>query len=54
VNDVEQMATAIHQASRIDRTVCRQTAHDRFSDRHMTDAYLALYARLAVWTSLAS
>jgi glycosyltransferase involved in cell wall biosynthesis len=47
VEGVERMAAAIHEASAIDRALCRQTAIDRFSARRMTDAYLALYQRLA-------
>jgi glycosyltransferase involved in cell wall biosynthesis len=47
VENVEQMAAAIHQAITIDRAICRQTARERFSVRRMTNAYIELYRRLA-------
>ena len=47
VDDVDGMATATRRVDRIDREMCRRRAAERFSVRRMTDAYLALYARLA-------
>jgi len=47
VDDVDGMAAAIARIPEIDRETCRRTAAERFSQRRMTDAYLALYRRLA-------
>ena len=47
VRNVPEMADAIHRAGDIDPEVCRQIARERFSLRHMTDAYLARFVALA-------
>jgi glycosyltransferase involved in cell wall biosynthesis len=47
VDGVEGMAASIARVPTIDRTLCRKEAEERFSVDRMTDAYLALYARLA-------
>ncbi len=47
VDDVAGMARAIGLAGSIDPQACRADARDRFSLRRTTDAYLALYERLA-------
>jgi glycosyltransferase involved in cell wall biosynthesis len=47
VHDVTEMAEAIGRAGEIDPELCRRTARERFSERRMTDAYLARYAALA-------
>ncbi len=47
VDDVATMAAAIERVDAIDPAVCRQVAGARFPLRRTTDAYLALYRRLA-------
>lgn len=47
VKDVEEMAAALDRIEDLDPDACRRAARERFSARAMTDAYLALYRRLA-------
>lgn len=47
VRDVAEMADAIAATSRIDRTLCRAVARERFSAARMTACYLDRYAELA-------
>ncbi len=47
VDDVEGMAAAMLRTKSIDPETCRAVAAERFSLSRMTDAYLALYHRLA-------
>jgi hypothetical protein len=47
VDNVDEMAAAIHEAERIDPAFCRSRALERFPLRRMTDAYLSRYAELA-------
>jgi glycosyltransferase involved in cell wall biosynthesis len=47
VDGVDAMAAAIGRIGMIDRAECRRRAMERFPVRRMTDAYLALYRRLA-------
>lgn len=47
VADADAMAAAIPRVAGIDPALCRAAARDRFSQSRMTEAYLALYARLA-------
>jgi glycosyltransferase involved in cell wall biosynthesis len=46
VDDVQQMAEAIHECRRIDPVVCRDSALARFSGTHMISDYLRMYQRL--------
>jgi glycosyltransferase involved in cell wall biosynthesis len=46
VDDVQQMAEAIHECRRIDPLVCRNSALARFSENHMISDYLRMYQRL--------
>jgi glycosyltransferase involved in cell wall biosynthesis len=46
VDDVEQMAEAIHECRRIDPLVCRNSALSRFSETHMISNYFRMYQRL--------
>lgn len=47
VKDVHDMAQALNRVDDLDPDDCRDAARARFSARAMTDAYLALYRRLA-------
>ena len=47
VDDAEEMADAIRRIGDIDPVVCRRAACERFPLQRTTDAYLALYRRLA-------
>jgi glycosyltransferase involved in cell wall biosynthesis len=47
VGDIEEMATAIRDADRIDPDVCREVARRRFSAAMMAKRYVALYRELA-------
>jgi len=47
VDSVEEMADAIRAADEIDRSVCRRTAEERFSERRMIAEYHALYSGIA-------
>ena len=47
VNDIREMAEAIHACDSIDRELCRAVARQRFSRDRMIDAYFALYRGLA-------
>ena len=47
VDDPAAMAAAIGRAGTIDRDACRRVARERFSATRSTEAYLALYRRLA-------
>lgn len=47
VDGVEEMADAIRRIGDIDPAACRRAALERFPVRRTTDAYLALYRRLA-------
>lgn len=47
VEDASSMARAIGEVERISPEVCRRSAELRFASKAMTDAYLALYERLA-------
>jgi glycosyltransferase involved in cell wall biosynthesis len=49
VDEVAAMANAIQRSADIDPALCREIAMRRFDAERMTDAYLALYAELAVW-----
>jgi glycosyltransferase involved in cell wall biosynthesis len=51
VENVSQMADAMHKAREIDPEVCRSSARMRFSLRRMTRQYLDLYRTLAGDTS---
>ncbi|MDP2661459.1 MAG: glycosyltransferase family 4 protein [Dehalococcoidia bacterium] len=46
VNDVEEMARAVHRLDRIDPKDCRRHVKDRFDVSVMADGYLALYERV--------
>ena len=46
VDDVAQMADAIHRVAAIDRQRCRDIARARFSNRRMVEEYVSLYGRL--------
>ena len=50
VEDVEGMARAIRDASRLDPEACRAAARRRFPLARMTDGYLDLYERLIAQT----
>ena len=50
VENVDQMADAMHAVTALDRSLCRTTAIERFSVQRMTDTYLALYQRLSACT----
>jgi glycosyltransferase involved in cell wall biosynthesis len=50
VENVEEMAAALHEVAAIDREHCRRRASERFSLDRMADAYLALYQHLATCT----
>jgi glycosyltransferase involved in cell wall biosynthesis len=45
--DVDEMASAVLRARRLDPRVCRQIAEEHFSAERMTDAYLDLVASAA-------
>ncbi len=47
VNDVWEMAEAIHAAGKIDPEQCRAAAAGRFSLEQMVERYFAVYERLA-------
>ena len=47
VDGIDAMATAIAECGDIDPEACRAVARERFDEKRMTDAYLALYRRLA-------
>jgi glycosyltransferase involved in cell wall biosynthesis len=47
VNDVREMAKAIHAAGKIDPERCRAAAAERFSLERMVERYFAVYERLA-------
>jgi len=47
VDGVDAMAAAIADCGDIDPEACRAVARERFDETRMTDAYLALYRRLA-------
>jgi len=47
VRDVDEMAAAIGDADKLDPSVCRAVAQERFSSERMTDQYLDLYSELA-------
>jgi glycosyltransferase involved in cell wall biosynthesis len=50
VQNVPQMADALHSVTALDRTLCRARARERFRADRMTGAYLSLYRRLAACT----
>ena len=47
VDSVEEMATAIDEATALDAALCRATAQGRFSAARMTGDYLRLYREIA-------
>jgi glycosyltransferase involved in cell wall biosynthesis len=46
VEDVEGAAQAVQHLDDIDRARCRERFEARFTDKRMTDDYLAIYERL--------
>jgi glycosyltransferase involved in cell wall biosynthesis len=53
VNNIEEMAAAMHCVSLISPEMCRQTAERRFSRQRMLDQYFSLYKQMLL-TNLAS
>jgi glycosyltransferase involved in cell wall biosynthesis len=46
VTDLDQAVRAVEKIAQLDRHKCRAVFEERYTDKHMADAYLKIYARL--------